>query len=192
MSMNIEILKILNNTFIGTLLAGILIALFGIFLYRQQKKIDLQYEEYRKIKELSALLFSNIEIASKDFNGQIAIYNGKNRELEIIGRNVNLKTNNQFRNEMQLKFLRYSNEMEIHLNNLISVLKLHKKDNYNKAIKILAEKVPVISFYLMANFTLAELDKKEIENIEISFDNEVALISKTLQNLIEKFPKSTN
>lgn len=192
MSMNIEILEILNNTFIGTLLAGILIALFGIFLYRQQKKIDLQYEEYRKIKELSALLFSNIEIASKDFNGQIAIYNGKNRELEIIGRNVNLKTNNQFRNEMQLKFLRYSNEMEIHLNNLISVLKLHKKDNYNKAIKILAEKVPVISFYLMANFTLAELDKKEIENIEISFDNEVALISKTLQNLIEKFPKSTN
>ena len=163
MSMNIEILKILNNTFIGTLLAGILIALFGIFLYRQQKKIDLQYEEYRKIKELSALLFSNIEIASKDFNGQIAIYNGKNRELEIIGRNVNLKTNNQFRNEMQLKFLRYSNEMEIHLNNLISVLKLHKKDNYNKAIKILAEKVPVISFYLMANFTLAELDKKKLK-----------------------------
>lgn len=62
------LLKILDNTFLGTLLAGVTLALFGLFLYRRQKQIDIKYENLKVIKESASLLFANIEIASKNMD----------------------------------------------------------------------------------------------------------------------------
>lgn len=180
------ILKLIDNTFIGTLLAGMLIALFGLYLYRQQKKIDIQYDDRKKIREFAALLFANIGIASNNFRGQLNLYGGDNQQLEVIGRGINAKFKNNFCDEMQKRFIQHNNEIEKSLNNLTSQLKLSKGNDYSESIKIISEKIPTLCFYMLSNLILEKLSKEDIKNTKNSFEENLKIINEALQNLIAK------
>lgn len=54
-----HIIKLLDNTFIGTLFAGVLLALFGLSLYRIQKRTDLEFEIVKKRRALASDLYAN-------------------------------------------------------------------------------------------------------------------------------------
>lgn len=180
------VLTTLDNTFFGTLFAGLLIAKFGLFLYQKQKKIDIQYEERNHIRELAASLFGNLGMASSNFRGQLNLYSGENQQLEAIGRAINAQYKNNFCDEMQNKFIQYNNEIEKSLNNLISQLKLSRENDYTEVIKILTEKIPTLSLYMLSNLILEKLDKNEIKDIRNSFEENLQLINDVLKNLKTK------
>jgi hypothetical protein len=180
------VLTTLDNTFFGTLFAGLLIAKFGLFLYQKQKKIDIQYEERNHIRELAASLFGNLGMASSNFRGQLNLYSGENQQLEAIGRAINAKYKNNFCDGMQNKFIQYNNEIEKSLNNLISQLKLSRENDYTEVIKILTEKIPTLNLYMLSNLILEKLDKNEIKDIRNSFEENLQLINDVLKNLKTK------
>jgi len=55
----------LNNTFFGTLLAGMILVFFALFQYKKQKTIDNKNADFLKIREVSSDLYSQIVSNSK-------------------------------------------------------------------------------------------------------------------------------
>jgi hypothetical protein len=94
------ILKILDNTFFGTVIAGIILAQFGLRLYRSQKKTDLQYEDLRKTRELASLFLANLEISFKKYHEQLGVFNGKNPQLTKISDHLNRSFDDYFRKKL--------------------------------------------------------------------------------------------
>lgn len=68
-----------DNTFVGTLSAGILIAHFGLRIYIKQKKLDTVFSKKLKIQDTATLLLTQTSVAVKDYLAQIAIFDGTNQ-----------------------------------------------------------------------------------------------------------------
>jgi len=126
------LLELLNNTFFGTLLAGSLLAWLGLILYRRQKAIDIKYEDLRKIRELAALLFAEIEIASRKYEGQLNIYNGKNSQLSKIYEVFNDKFEDRFKKDFDNEFNIMCSKISVATDNLIARLKIDGKYESDK------------------------------------------------------------
>lgn len=182
----IYLFKIFDNTFIGTLLAGGLLALFGLFLYRRQKEIDIGYEDHKKLRELSSLLFTNINIAMKEFRGQLNIYDGKNSQLKLISDTLNLKFNNYFSKDSDQRFNRYISEIDRSLNNLVAHLKICEKDKNNSKINLLTVNIAKLNVYFLGVFVLGKFNINELNDLEKGFEETVSLVNTTLQELIKQ------
>ena len=176
------ILKILDNTFFGTLVAGLIIARFGLYLYQKQKTTDIKYEDYRKIRELASLLFANIEIASKNYEGQLNIYDGKNPDLKSL-----LQALITDKDEIRKKFSEEFNEIWKKINNatdnLVAQLKID--GNYGEEIKIITEKVSKISFLLLSVNVFYLSKPEDIEEYRKEFNKDLQPVKDTLQNIIK-------
>ena len=179
-------LALLNNTFLGTLLAGSLLALFGLFLYRRQKEIDIGYEDRKKIRELASVLFANIDIAVKEFRGQLNIYDGQNPQLKIISDAVNAKFGSALRTDSDRRFNEHVKEIEKALNNLVAQLKIYEGDKSEIAIGLLTEKTAMLNMYLLGFSVLSDLGQKEVTELKNGFEQTVSAIYTTLQDLIKQ------
>ena len=178
------ILEILNNTFIGTFFAGLLLALLGIFLYRKQKAIDIKYSDHNKIRELVALLYTHIEIASKNFQSQLNIYDGSYPQFKIISDALNQKFENRLSNDIENESHSLALKINSMANDLMARLKLMTQD-YSNEIEIIASKIPMLGIYLSGSFILKTLNATEILSFKNGFDETVGAIKKVLQNLLE-------
>lgn len=177
------IIKILNNTFLGTLLAGTILALFGFYLYRKQKKTDIEYEDLRKTREQASLLLANIEIAFKKYEEQLGIYNGKNVQLSVISKLLNNKFNNQFHNKFVEEFNNLVFKIGEMNENLIAQLKI--EGNHDADIKILTEKISIFNLFLQSVSVLHISKPEDIEQYHNGISETLALIRVTLQKLIK-------
>lgn len=180
------LIRVLNNTFLGTLLAGGILALFGLFLYRRQKEIDIGYEECKKIKDLSCQLFANIDIAAKEFRGQIGIYNGKNPQIKLLSETLNSKFNNYFNKDLEQRFNQYVREIERSLNSLVVQLKVQGKSSYKNILGVLIEKIAMLNMYFLATSALSRFSVSELNDSEKNFEEKLILVNSALQNLINQ------
>jgi len=179
-------LALLNNTFLGTLLAGCLLALFGLWLYRRQKEIDIKYEDRKKIRELASLLFANIDVAVKEFRGQLNIYDGKNPQLKLISDAVNTKFSNALRADSDRRFNEHVLVIEKTQNNLVAQLKICEGAKNDNAIGLLTEKTAMLNVYLLGFSVLGNLEQKEVLELKSGFEDTVTAINVELQTLIKQ------
>jgi len=179
------ILTILNNTFIGTLLAGVVLALFGLFLYRRQKQIDIKYEDLKIIRESASLLFANIEIASKNYEGQLNIYDGKNPQIKLLSDAINKKFENHFQNEYDKQLNTLSTKITSLSDDLVAKLKIHSPE-YDSEIKIITDKILTIIIFLAGSMVLRKSTNDEVAEFRIGFTETSGAIKEVLQKLIKQ------
>ncbi len=178
------LLEILNNTFVGTLLAGSLLAVLGLKLYRWQKSIDIKYEDLRKLREQASLLFAQIEIASKNCEAQINIYNGENREIQKLNEILNEKFNNHFSSEFEKEFNLLTTKITKTSDDLIAQLKIHNKNEPD--VESLVKSIPIFNIHLLGTITLkkysSEQDVKEFAKNFRQVSGEIKVILQKLIN----------
>jgi hypothetical protein len=179
-----HLLKTLDNTFIGTLLAGAVLALFGFYLYRRQKEVDIEYEELRKIRELASNLYVNLETAAKKYEGQLNIHSGNNSQLTNLFNILNNKFNNHFTGEATKEFNEISIIITKATDNLVAQLKI--AGNYDDLIRVLLEKVPMISMCFLGSATLHLSKPDHIEDLRKLFNEMLLPVQESLQKLIKK------
>ena len=174
---------ILDNTFIGTLSAGLILAGVGLFLYRWQKKIDADYEDKKKIKEVSSLLFINIETAIKYYEGHLNAWNDpKNQWLKNTFNALNQQLGNAVQDKFDRDYLLLSEKISSLSEDLIIRLKIFDEKKYKECINALTEKIPVLNIHLSAG--IAVLEKLTEQNI-----NEIKKASRGIKDALEKIIK---
>jgi len=176
---------ILNNTFIGTLLAGFFLALFGLFLYRRQKQVDIKYEDLKIIRESASLLFANIEIASKNYEGQLNIYDGKNPQIKLISDVINKKFEDHFQSEFDKQFNAFSSKITALSDDLIAKLKIHSP-GYESEIKTITKQIPAVILYLSGWTVLKKSTPNEVAEFRKGFAEASSVMKKVLQELIKQ------
>lgn len=175
-------IKILDNTFVGTLLAGGLLALFGLFLYRRQKQIDVNYDEFRKIRDLASVLFVCLETANSDYSALLNIIN-KNSSPQIAAlkdRIIQLG-GNPFDGYDKL-FNSHISEINRASKSLIAQLNFYEY----KGIEILNENIPKLNFYLsVIPIFINSKSFDTISNFKENFENYRTLIENKLKEIIK-------
>jgi hypothetical protein len=179
-----HLLKILDNTFVGTLLAGAILAWFGFSLYRKQKEVDIEYEELRKIRELASNLYVIVETASKKYEGQLNIHSGINSQLTNFFNLINNKFDSHFTNESSKEFNEISVVITKATDNLVAQLKI--AGNYDEVIKVLIEKMPMINMCFIGSATLHLSKPDHIEDLRKLFNEMLLPVQESLQKLIKK------
>lgn len=177
-----ELLKILNNTFVGTFFAGTLLALLGFFLYGRQKRIDLVYEEIRKDRQIAASLYASIETASKKMEGLFNIYDGKNPHLVKPLQKLGLEFENLLVNKMSDELSVSNKEIATISENLITNMKIRNLQNLN--LKTITDNVSIINFYLFNPSTLQKLTKEEVEEWRNGLGKATSSIESELKKIL--------
>lgn len=177
------IFELLDNTFFGTLLAGALLALFGFYLYREQKEVDIEYEELRKIRELASNLFANIEMTSGKYRGQLNVRDGKNPVLENIFNSMNKKFDDHFSEVASKEFNDLSIIITKATDDLIAQLKI--SGSYDKEINFLTEKIPSLNMCFLGVSALYLYNPKDVGELRNFFEELQKPIQDMLQNIIK-------
>jgi hypothetical protein len=177
-----SLLNILDNTFVGTLSAGILLAILAVGLYRIQKDIDARYEKGRKLGESASNLFANIEIAYKFFEGQLNAYDSKVPQVKAINALLNASNANHFHLDAVNKSNIYFKEIDTSLNDLISRLKMEAADN-QVSIEELTKDVSTFGIYLVSIIAFPNSSQVEIDD----YRNSMRSIYTKIQDMVKTF-----
>lgn len=152
-----------NNTFVGTLLAGTCLAFLGLRLYRKQKKLDMAFANRTRIHELATALLTHINVAVKDFIGQVSIHSGENGVVKVIFEKMNALDPNFYTKETSGRFNEYSKIITHDFNELSTPLAL---DLTNESkVKTLANSIPQITFLLSVTSSLSALDVRTLKEV---------------------------
>ena len=131
-------------------------------------------------------MFANIDIAVKEFRGQLNIYDGKNPQLKVISDAVNAKFSNALHADSDRRFNEHVKTIEKSLNNLVAQLKIYEGAKNDTAINLLTEKAAMFNMYLLGFSVLGNLKQEEILELKNSFEETVSAINTTLQDLIKQ------
>lgn len=142
-----------DNTFFGTLLAGLIIAYSGIWLYRKQKKVDVETLRKEKLHDLAVNLLTQINVAVQDYLGQIGVHDGSNPKAKFIFIRMEELSPGSASRDTSARFNKYIANITQALNDLSTPLALNT-GNENK-VKTLAEAVPSLNFLFSATSTLS-------------------------------------
>jgi len=181
------LLRILDNTFIGTLFAGALLAMFGLFLYRQQKQTDIEYDDFRKNRELASALFACLESAASDYNELLNIADGSsNPQVQALKDRIAQLGGDPLGKYDKL-FNFHISEINKALKALIAQLKLNFNSKYDHEIGILSKEIPTLNFYLSAVLLLIKLNDKsaDITSLRQSFTNSLDSSENELKEIIK-------
>lgn len=152
-----------NNTFVGTLLAGTCIAFLGLRLYRKQKKLDMVFANKIRIHELATALLTHINVAVKDFIGQVSIHSGENGVVKVIFEKMKMLDPNFYTKETSGRFNEYTKIITNDFNELSTPLAL---DLTNESkVKTLANSIPQITFLLSMTSSLSTLDARTLKEV---------------------------
>jgi hypothetical protein len=178
--------EIMDNTFLGTLCAGILLALFGFHLYRKQKVVDIKYEDLRRVRDAASLLLASIEIAFKKYEEQLNIYTNKDGQLYLIKEiKSKLKDLGQFPDDEIMKdFQKMTYEISNNTDSLIALLQI--KGNYNKDIEKIIKNVATFNFFVGSAHILHLFDAKILEEHRKRVSESLKIIRITLKEIIEQ------
>lgn len=155
------ILDILNNTFFGTLFAGVLITFLGLILYKRQKKIDLDFDDLRKTRENAASLYAAIELATKNIESLFNLYDGKNpqltKPLQTLGPFFEKELIEKIGNE-----LKKSSDAITDLSESL-VTKIKIKNSFELDIQKITNAITIMNLYLQgASITVHKLKANEV------------------------------
>ncbi len=178
-----SVFLILNNTFIGTILAGGVLALFGLFLYRRQKQIDLKYEDLRELRKLASVLFANIDVVSEKYKAQLSIYGETNPQAKLISNVLNKNFENYFQNEFDKQSSSFSIKITELSDDLIAKLKINSPQ-YDSEIKVITYEIMIIVLYLSGWSVLRKSTEEEVVGFINEFIDRSDKLKKVLQELI--------
>lgn len=172
------IFEIMNNTFFGTLFAGIILAFIGFSLYREQKSVDIKYEDLRKIREAAASLLANIEIVSRKYKQQLDLYINTENQLKIVNGLKNKLT--ELGEDYDKKIFNEFNEMsfEIDDNTDFLVALMQIDGNYGEDVKIIIKEVVFFNLIIRSVNVIPSLSQSQ-EKLEEYREN----LEKTTKNL---------
>ena len=177
------IIKLLDNTFFGTLLAGILLGYFGFWLYGRQKKIDIDFEDVRKLRDNASSLFATLESASKTIGGLFNMYDGKNLEIKAIFKNLTEALEAAVLEKMGGDLSKISKEIVELSEGLTTKLKI--KNICNADSTIINDKVAILSVYLQtASISLKKLSVSEVEEWRKGWDEGKQKIQTELNKIL--------
>lgn len=179
-----QLLTFLNNTFIGTLFAGSLLAFFGLYLYHRQKNLDSQYARRQKIQELSMTLLTHINVSVKDYKGQINVYNGTNPVAKALLDKINSLSPEYFTKQNIDRFNQFAADINDSFNKLSTYLTLSAE--YKDDLDLIAQKIPTLTFYFSAISALSSLGKGNLDDIEVNISKEHESIRLVLEKIINK------
>lgn len=179
------LLKALDNTFVGTLLAGTILALFGLWLYRKQKVLDMDYEDIRKVREAASLLFAHLEIANKNYEAQLNIHSGKNSQLQNIYDHINNKFGNYLNNDFNKQFNSMTTKITTLSDDLVAKLKIYKAVHNSDDLQIIIDKIPVLNMYLLGTAVFHLSNLEQIEQYREGFIEAYRPIINALQKIID-------
>ena len=175
-------MQLLDNTFVGTLAAGIVLALFGLYLYRSQKRTDIEFEEIRKKREFASLLFSKIQIAIKNYEAQLNIHNGKNAFVSNLYNLLNQKFDNHFKKDFDRNFNTQADEITVATDNLIAALKIDEK--FTKEIEQISKSIPTLNLMLLGVSAMHLSKSEDINELDKLFHETSASIIGALQTIL--------
>lgn len=176
------LLQLLDNTFIGTLFAGLLLASFGLYLYHEQKKVDLEYEEKKKIKESATELLTLIHVSVKDYKDQIKVHNGGNPIAKIILNKIIAMSPDHIAKQTQSRFDKYISDINQIHNNLSTRMSLNPF--YKNSVLVLSEEKINVSTYLSYIGFLPQLDIETLKIAETEISKHANALEMTLENII--------
>ncbi len=176
------IFQILNNTFVGTFLAGLFIAFFGLYLYRRQKQTDIEFEDLRRIREIASVLFSRVQIAIKNYEAQLNLHSGKNKLVSNLYNLSNQKFDNYFKKDFDRSFNTQINDITEATDNLLAILKIDNK--FNAEIEKISNNIPTFNFLLLGVSVMHLSKPSEIEDLDRQFHITAEVIATTLQEII--------
>jgi hypothetical protein len=174
------LLNILDNTFIGTTLAGVILAYVGVGLYRKQKDIDSRYEDAKLIKDKASLLFADLDIAAKNYAGHINIFNGKNPGLRNL---YDQLTARGAKPDIVMDMNKLSAKVTEDSDNLFVQLKI--QGGYESEIESMSKEIPAINLCLAGTMVFPRLTPSDITEQDKLFSEKISLIKGILQRLMK-------
>lgn len=180
------IFEIMDNTFLGTLFAGIILAIFGFSKYRKQKNIDIEYEDLRKIREAASLLLANTEIAFKKYEEELNIYTNKDGQIYLIKEiKTKLKDLGKFPDdEIMKEFQKMTFEITNNTDNLVALLQI--EENYDEDIKKIVKNVSTFVFFVGSAHIIHLFDAEILEEHRKKVNEALKIIRTTLKGIINQ------
>jgi len=171
----------MDNTFFGTLFAGIILAFIGFSLYRKQKSVDMECEDRRKIRDLASLLLANIEIAFKKYEQQIDIYLEKGDRLNYL--NAIKKKLEDAGEDPDKAIKELCLKVRDDADSLIALLEID--GNYDKNIVKITENIATFSFLVESISIIHSLEEKELKETKQKVCDVLGLLRSTLKEVIK-------
>ncbi len=172
-----------DNTLIGTLCAGLLIAVFSLKLYRKQKEVDILFTKKEKIRELATSLLTNINVAVKDYIGQVSVHDGSNPHAKVILDRLNELSPGQAYKDRSVRFEGYVSSITKSLDALSTPLALDRKNETR--VMSLAETIPKLTLLFSMVSTLSGLPNKTLKDVSSLCKQEFDKVRGLLENIIE-------
>ena len=178
------IMELLNNTFIGTLSAGLILTILGFHLYKREKQVDIEFEDLRKLRDTAATLFAGINSATGKIGGLFNMYNQQNpvftKILQHVGGLIEEDLNQKIGKELEVN----SAEIAAHWEDLSSQLAI--KNKFDVKVDVIGQNMVMINMYMNgASITLHKLKPKEVEEWRKGWDNARASIVAELNKILK-------
>lgn len=185
------IFEIMDNTFLGTLFAGIILAFIGFSLYRKQKSVDIKYEDLRKIREAAASLLANIEIISRKYEQQLDLYTNTENQLKIVNalKNKLTELGEDYDEKIFAEFNEMSFEVDDNMDFLIALMQID--GNYEDDTKSIIKEVAFLNLITRGVRAIPNLSAKESEEYRENLKKTTKNLRIILQRIIKK-DKPTN
>ncbi|MDD3940657.1 MAG: hypothetical protein PHQ01_03765 [Candidatus Pacebacteria bacterium] len=185
------IFEIMDNTFLGTLFAGIILAFIGFSLYRKQKSVDIKYEDLRKIREAAASLLANIEIISRKYEQQLDLYTNTENQLKIVNalKNKLTELGEDYDEKIFAEFNEMSFEVDDNTDFLVALMQID--GNYEDDTKSIIKEVAFLNLITRGVRVIPNLSAKELEEYRENLKKTTKNLRIILQRIIKK-DKPTN
>lgn len=151
-----------QNTFVGTLTAGLVLAWIGFKFYRRHKQVDSEFDDLKKQKEVADALFTAINSATSKIGGLFNMYGEKYTQLAHIRNKVGPVVENNLFNKVTKELEAHTFEIQGLTEKLTSRLAI--KNETGASIDTIAQNILVLNLYMQgSSITIQKLEPSEIE-----------------------------
>jgi len=173
-----------DNTFIGTLFAGIVITYLGLRIYHKQKGLDIEYLKRNKMQDLATTLLTHINVAVKDYLGQISVHNGSNQVAKVVFNKMESLSPGFASKDTSKRFAGYVSKITQAFNDLSTPLALDVRNE--SKVRLLAEAIPLLTFILSTTTTLPDLPINTINDLSKQTTEYFDKIRSILESIINE------
>lgn len=171
-----------NNTFIGTALAGGLLAYLGIRLYRSHKNIDSVYDEEREIKSLAVSLNIALEKANKNWLSFTNTFESDVPQLNLIVKQLNPEFKRDLRSKIHDQTGIDSRNISDISDSLLARLKI--TNTHQVDTETLSGSVTVLALYLIGVPVLPNFEKNQLDELKTGFSETLSKIQSELRKIL--------
>jgi len=177
-------MEILNNTFIGTLLAGLVLTFLGFRLYERQKQIDIKFEDLRKLRDTAAALFAGINSVTTEIGGLFNMYDQQTPILTEILKRTGGVVEDGLNQKIGEELDRASKEITKLWRDLGSQLVI--KNEFDVKIDVIGQNMTMLHMYMSgASITVHKLKVEEVKEWREGWNKATALVIAELNKILK-------